>query len=158
MGDKAWGGAEFQGPQGTPDALNSMPPMPPQQPPTQPSMLDPGLQQPAPPTDQLPPDPMRYLLESVIQIRNAAGNAHQEQVVTRQALEALVQHLETLSTGASNSSNTPSGTSRGNVRASEVDAFLEEVDAAILLQPVLRDADETRWRPALLAEGHEEPG
>ncbi|EIW60194.1 uncharacterized protein TRAVEDRAFT_79501, partial [Trametes versicolor FP-101664 SS1] len=90
----------------------------------------------APPSDPLV-DRMNLLLESVVHIGHAAGNAHQEQLINRQALEALVHRLENLSTGTpAASTNSSSGPPRGNVRvrdprifngkASEVDAFLEE--------------------------------
>lgn len=138
-GMEAWGGPAAPGvPNGAPGAQ-----IPDPQPP----------QQPAPPADTTPVDPMRYLLESVIHIGNAAGNAHQEQVLSRQALEALVQKIERLSASTGTPVSSGNGSTRGNVRvrdprvfsgkATEVDAFLEEVDAAILLQPALRDADET---------------
>lgn len=149
-GMEAWGGNDLQAPQA---AQNGAPA---QQAPAQPPPMGapaPDAPQPPPVPSDDPLDRMNMLLESVVHIGHAAGNAHQEQVITRQALEALVHRLENLSTGTPASTNGLSGPPRGNVRvrdprifngkASEVDAFLEEVDAAILLQPALRDADET---------------
>lgn len=151
-GMEAWGGNDFQAPQA---AQNGVPAQqaPVQPPPTGAPAPDAPQPPAAPPSDPLV-DRMNLLLESVVHIGHAAGNAHQEQLINRQALEALVHRLENLSTGTpAASTNSSSRPPRGNVRvrdprifngkASEVDAFLEEVDAAILLQPALRDADET---------------
>ncbi|KAI0822707.1 hypothetical protein BC628DRAFT_634947 [Trametes gibbosa] len=64
-GIEAWGGAVFQGAQAAPNGVNGNPQVPPQQP---------GMQPPAPgpevPTADITTDPMRFLLESVIWIRN----------------------------------------------------------------------------------------
>ncbi|KAH9854637.1 hypothetical protein C2E23DRAFT_858336 [Lenzites betulinus] len=145
-GMEAWGENVFQAPQAAPNG------MPAQQPPPE-GATTPNNPPPPPAASNDPLDRMNLLLESVVHIGHAAGNAHQEQVITRQALEALVHRLETLSAGAPTTAGGSSGPPRGNVRvrdprvfngkATEVDAFLEEVDAAILLQPALRDADET---------------
>ncbi len=140
LGAEAWGGpAQQQVPNGVPEG-------------------QPQMQAPTPDAPDTGADDMRRLLSSIVNIGAAAGNAHQEQLITRHALEALVQRIEALSASAPapavnhSAVHAPTTPGRGSIKvrdprvfngkSSEVDAFVDEVEAAIELQPALRDAEE----------------
>ncbi|KAI0749948.1 hypothetical protein C8Q80DRAFT_1269742 [Daedaleopsis nitida] len=74
----------------------------------------------AAPQPQQDNNTLRILLESVANIRQAAGLAHQEQVITKQVLEIVTWQLAALNVGACTTTvaaSTPSssGSPRGNV-------------------------------------------